>query len=80
MNLTGALTGSMLATDRLSKEIGGSGGLVINIASMAGLVAGTAARDNRMVAYEVSKHGVVAMTKSLGDARVGRRTGIKVIH
>ena len=74
----GVLNGALIATEKLGKDKGGLGGLVINVASMAGLVTGMAYKENGPAAYEISKHGVVGITKSFGHANVVRRTGIRV--
>ena len=31
------------------------------------------------ISYQISKHAVVALTRSFGDAKVVRKTGIKVV-
>ena len=40
VNFNGVMTGALMATERLGKDKGGDGGIVINVASMAGLLTG----------------------------------------
>ena len=60
--------GCELAWERMSRENGGRGGLIVNTASLAGLGKGF----NRVFSsYSAAKHGVVALTRTMG---VGTRT------
>jgi len=74
VNLDGVLHGAQLFSEKQSIESGGSGGLVINTASIAGILYGM---DKNSISYQISKHGVVALTRSFGDPKVVRKTGIK---
>jgi len=74
VNLEGVLHGAQLFSEEQSIESGGSGGLVINTASIAGILYGM---DKNSISYQISKHGVVALTRSFGDPKVVRKTGIK---
>ena len=59
------LIGSQLALTRMGKTSGnGRGGYIVNVASVAGLVPSSMYEN---FPYFVSKHGVVALTKTLGD-------------
>ena len=104
MNLDGVLHGAKLYAEKQSIESGGSGGLVINTASLAGILYGMDKNrwsclesDDRKanspimiigqfhqifssISYQISKHGVVAMTRSFGHPKVVKKTGIKVAH
>ena len=74
----GVMTGVELALERMSTAKGGKGGLVVNTASLAGLVTDDPfvrwSMPNKTQAdmilgsypYFVSKCGVVALTRSLG--------------
>jgi len=74
VNLDGVLHGAQLFSEKQSIESGGPGGLVINTASIAGILYGM---DKNSISYQISKHGVVALTRSFGDPKVVRKTGIK---
>jgi len=74
INLEGVLHGCNLFEEKLARYNGGPGGLVVNTASMAGILYGM---DYKSLAYQISKHGVVATTRSYGDEKVLRKTGIK---
>ena len=53
----------------------GPGGLIINLASCAGL---THTKYHDSLAYWISKHAVVTITRNLGGPAIVRKTGIKV--
>jgi len=74
VNLDGVLHGAQLFSEKQSIESGGSGGLVINTASIAGILYGM---DKNSISYQISKHGVVALTRSFGNPKVVCKTGIK---
>eukprot|EP00092_Neocalanus_flemingeri_P007517 GFUD01008114.1.p1 GENE.GFUD01008114.1~~GFUD01008114.1.p1 ORF type:complete len:297 (-),score=69.31 GFUD01008114.1:121-1011(-) len=74
INLEGVLHGCNIFEEKLGLHNGGPGGLVVNTASMAGILYGM---DRKSLAYQISKHGVVAATRSFGSEKVLRKTGIK---
>ena len=56
-----------LVMERMSKAKGGKGGLIVNTASAAGIIFGS--KEEALVeanSYLVAKHGVVALTRTLG--------------
>ena len=60
------MDGTNLAMDRMSLKNGGSGGLIINTASVAGIIFGDRTKELAEAdSYFVAKHGVVALTKAL---------------
>ena len=60
------MAGTYLAMDRMSLKNGGSGGLIINTASAAGIIFGDGTKELAEAdSYFVAKHGVVALTKAL---------------
>ena len=60
------MAGTYLAIDRMSLKNGGSGGLIINTASAAGIIFGDGTKELAEAdSYFVAKHGVVALTKAL---------------
>ncbi|XP_071957974.1 15-hydroxyprostaglandin dehydrogenase [NAD(+)]-like [Antedon mediterranea] len=60
INLTAVTHGTFLAIKHMSKENAGSGGVIINTGSVAGLRA-----IPRLPVYAATKHGVVALSRSL---------------
>ena len=61
------MAGTYLAMDRMSIKNGGSGGLIINTASIAGVFFGDGGKEMAEASsYFVAKHGVVALTKYSG--------------
>ena len=74
----GVCHGSFLAIDRMSTSKGGKGGLIINIASMAGFIEGM--RTIEEAGYAMSKSAVVSFTRSFaqkGSKGPWKRDGIK---
>ncbi|XP_071478567.1 15-hydroxyprostaglandin dehydrogenase [NAD(+)]-like [Diadema antillarum] len=63
VDLVAVMRGTYLARQYMDKENGGRGGVVINIASMAGLLAMPFAP-----AYTAAKHGVLGFTRSFAMA------------
>ena len=56
-----------LVMERMSKANGGKGSLIVNTASAAGIIFGS--KEEALVeanSYLVAKHGVVALTRTLG--------------
>jgi len=79
VNIVGVMQGTYLAMERMSKENGGQGGLIINTASAAGIIFGD--QDPALVeanSYIVAKHGVIALTRSLGNKINFAKTGVMV--
>ena len=66
-----------MAIEKMGTSKGGPGGRVINIASLAGIFTGLGGIQE--VGYVMSKHGVVALTRSFEDAhpKVINSDGIK---
>lgn len=59
VNLNGTIRGTMLGMEYLRKDKGGSGGLILNMSSLAGIFP-----VNYTPAYAASKHGVIGYTRS----------------
>ncbi|XP_071958615.1 15-hydroxyprostaglandin dehydrogenase [NAD(+)]-like [Antedon mediterranea] len=60
INLTAVTHGTFLAIKHMSKENGGSGGVIINTGSLAGVKT-----FSHIPVYAATKHGVVALSRSL---------------
>ena len=57
------MSGTELAMERMGLDKGGKGGLIVNTASLAGIVPGW---NRESYSYFASKHAVVSLTRSLG--------------
>jgi len=66
VNIISVMLGTELAMERMRKA--GKAGQIINTASMAGLAPGL---NEEMTPYTVSKHGVVALTRTLAKVSTG---------
>lgn len=66
INIISVMLGSEIAQERMRKA--GKAGQIINTASMAGFAPGI---NEEMTSYTVSKHGVVALTRTMGNAKTG---------
>lgn len=73
VNTMAVYFGTLLALKYMGRDRGGQGGHVINIASIAGLVACPA-----IPAYNASKYGVIGLTRAFGSDLYYSRTGVKV--
>lgn len=72
VNLMGVIRGTYLALEHMNKLSGGQGGVIINIASTAGigpLLSGPV--------YTATKHGVVGFTRAMADASKVSGYGIR---
>jgi len=67
INMTGMLTGTMVAIERMGLSNGGQGGTVVQTASLAGLLAAGWTTPIEHV-YTATKHAIVAYTRGLGDS------------
>jgi len=70
----GVVDGSEVAMDRMGRQAGGDGGLIVNTASLAGVLKSF---NRESTSYYVAKHGVVDLTRSLGQEHLSRRTGVE---
>ena len=73
VNLLGVVYGTNLAMEKMSVERGGRGGLIVQVASMAGLVTTSASP-----LYCASKAGVLGLLRSHG-ARHHRSSGVRMV-
>jgi len=83
IDIMAVMTGTYLAMERMSKKNGGAGGLIVNTASLAGIVFGAGVEDEGKEladanSYFVAKHGVVALTRSLANKSVFAETGVQL--
>jgi len=74
INLDGVLNGVTIFEEKLSRQNGGAGGLIINTASCAGLTRPT---RHDTISYFLSKNAVVNITQDFGSSRSVYKTGIK---
>ena len=73
VNLLGVAYGTNLAMEKMSVERGGRGGLIVQVASMAGLVTTSASP-----LYCASKAGVLGLLRSHGP-RHHRSSGVRMV-
>ena len=74
VDIMSVICGTEVALNRMGQQAGGEGGMIVNTASLAGILKGFN-RDS--VSYYVAKHGVVSLTRSLGQKHLTRRTGVQ---
>ena len=75
VNIMSVMLGTEIALERM--RAAGKSGQIINTASMAGLAPGL---SEKMLAYTVSKHGVVALTRTMGaTTKVGNKERLREI-
>lgn len=72
LNVKGVIRCSMLAFDYMGKQKGGKGGVLVNIASIAGLHPSAI-----LPTYSASKHAVLGFSQAL--AGLYDKTGVKVV-
>ena len=74
IDIMAVVAGTEVVLDRMGQQAGGEGGLIVNTASLAGILKGF---NRESVSYYVAKHGVVSLTRSLGQAYLAKRTGVE---
>uniref|UniRef100_A0AAG5D6Y1 Alcohol dehydrogenase n=1 Tax=Anopheles atroparvus TaxID=41427 RepID=A0AAG5D6Y1_ANOAO len=74
VNLIGVINASLFTLDLMSKAKGGNGGVILNVASIAGLEP-----IPFLPIYCASKFGLVGFTRSLGVPPIFDETGVKFI-
>jgi len=77
INLIGTAYGTMLAMEKMGISRGGYGGLIVQTASLAGLVAGFDSVE--AAAYTASKHGVVGYVRSLAKTEVYLKEKVRMV-
>lgn len=75
IDIMAVICGTELAVDRMDIRKGGKGGLIVNTASLAGIGIGM---SRESASYFIAKHGVVSLTRTYGQAKVVKDTGVKV--
>ncbi|KAF7696604.1 15-hydroxyprostaglandin dehydrogenase [NAD(+)] [Silurus meridionalis] len=73
INLSGVVRGTYLALDHMKKQNGGNGGIIINVASLAGLGPLPSAP-----VYTATKFGVVGFTRALSMASQASGYGVRI--
>lgn len=73
VNLAGVIRGTYLALEHMRKTNGGRGGVIVNIASMAGLLPLLTCP-----VYTATKHGVIGFTRAVAAASAASNYGIRV--
>ncbi|XP_063058326.1 15-hydroxyprostaglandin dehydrogenase [NAD(+)]-like [Engraulis encrasicolus] len=73
INLNGVIRGTYLALNHMKKENGGRGGVIINIASLAGL-----GPFRTCPVYTATKHGVVGFSRAIAMASAAAGYGVRI--
>ncbi|XP_077963178.1 15-hydroxyprostaglandin dehydrogenase [NAD(+)] isoform X1 [Gasterosteus aculeatus] len=73
INMMGVIRGTYLALEHMSKLSGGRGGVIVNMASMAGL-----GPLPSCPVYTATKHGVVGFTRAMAAASTASGYGVRV--
>ncbi|XP_063059708.1 15-hydroxyprostaglandin dehydrogenase [NAD(+)]-like [Engraulis encrasicolus] len=73
INLNGVIRGTYLALNHMKKENGGRGGVIINIASLAGL-----GPFPTCPVYTATKHGVVGFSRAIAMASAAAGYGVRI--
>ncbi|KAJ8266860.1 hypothetical protein GJAV_G00135520 [Gymnothorax javanicus] len=73
INLSGVVRGTYLALQYMKKENGGSGGVVVNTASIAGMEPFLL-----LPVYTATKHGVIGFTRAMADASKASGYGVRL--
>jgi len=76
IDIMAVMAGTEIAMERMSLEKGGQGGLIVNTASLAGIVKGFGIDSS---SYFVAKHGVVTLTRTLGQDIATKKNGVEHI-
>ncbi|XP_061172315.1 15-hydroxyprostaglandin dehydrogenase [NAD(+)]-like isoform X1 [Saccostrea echinata] len=74
VNLNGVIRGTLLGLEYLRKDKGGNGGVIVNIASLAGVYP-----VNYGPAYAASKHGVIGYTRSWATHPEVINNGVRLV-
>ncbi|XP_048733143.1 15-hydroxyprostaglandin dehydrogenase [NAD(+)]-like [Ostrea edulis] len=74
INLNGTIRGTMLALEYLRKDMGGQGGLILNMSSLAGIFP-----VNYTPVYAASKHGVIGFTRSWANHPDVINNGVRLV-
>lgn len=73
INLVSVISGTYLGLDYMSKQNGGEGGIIINMASLAGLMPVA-----QQPVYCASKHGIIGFTRSVAMAANLMNSGVRM--
>lgn len=74
INLAGVIRGTLLGLKYLRKDLGGAGGSIVNVASMAGIFP-----VDYGPAYCASKHGVIGYTRSWASHPEVVKNGVRLL-
>ncbi|XP_066488941.1 15-hydroxyprostaglandin dehydrogenase [NAD(+)] isoform X1 [Tiliqua scincoides] len=73
INLISVIRGTYIGLDYMKTENGGSGGVIVNISSLAGLIP-----VSQQPVYSASKHGVVGFTRSIAMTSTAGKYGVRI--
>lgn len=74
VNVTSVIRATLLGIQQMQKDLGGKGGAIVNISSLAGLYAAP-----QLPVYSATKHAVVSFSRSFAQPYHYKRTGVKIL-
>ncbi|XP_015110776.1 peroxisomal hydratase-dehydrogenase-epimerase [Diachasma alloeum] len=74
VNVTAVIRGTLLGIQQMGKDLGGKGGIVVNVASVLGFEP-----LPQLPIYSTTKQAVISFSRSLAQPYHYQRTGVKII-
>lgn len=74
VNVTAVVRGTLLGIQQMQKDAGGKGGVIVNVASEAGLTSAS-----HLPVYSTTKHAVVSFSRSFSQPYHYQRTGVRIV-
>lgn len=74
VNVTAVIRATLLGIEQMQKDLGGKGGVIINVSSVAGLHS-----IPQFPVYSASKHAIVSFSRSFAQPYHYQRTGVRIL-
>lgn len=74
VNVTAVIRSTLLGIEQMQRDLGGKGGVIVNISSVAGLHS-----IPQFPVYSATKHAVVSFSRSFAQPYHYQRTGVRVL-